>query len=53
MASVFWDVHGVIFINYLEKGWTITGPYYDALLDRLVHEIRKKRPQFEKEKNPF
>ncbi|KAF7271646.1 hypothetical protein GWI33_015495 [Rhynchophorus ferrugineus] len=24
MASVFWDAHGIIFINYLEKGSTMT-----------------------------
>ena len=36
MASVFWNAHGVIFIDYLEKGRTITGTYYAALLDRLV-----------------
>ena len=34
MASAFWDSHGVIFIEYLEKGWTITGAHYAALLDR-------------------
>ncbi|XP_055308260.1 uncharacterized protein LOC129572342, partial [Sitodiplosis mosellana] len=33
MASVFWDAHGIIFIDYLEKGRTITGAYYAALLD--------------------
>lgn len=27
MASVFWDAHGIIFIDYLEKGKTITGEY--------------------------
>ena len=43
MASVFWDTHWVIFIDYLEKGRTITGAYYAALLDWLVHEIMKKR----------
>ena len=32
MASVFWDAHGVIFIDYLEKGSTITGVYYATLL---------------------
>ena len=42
MVSIFWDVHGVNFIDYLEKGKRITGAYYAALLDRLVHEIRKK-----------
>ena len=33
MASVFWDAHGVIFIDCLEKGRMITGAYYAALLD--------------------
>ena len=49
IASVFWDAHGVIFIDYLEKGRTITGEFYAALLDRLVDEIRKKRPHFKKQ----
>ena len=40
MANVFWDVHGVIFIDYLEKGRAITGAYYAAILDRLVDEIK-------------
>ena len=53
MASVFWDAHGVIFIDYFEKERTITGSYYAALLDRLVNKIRKKRASFEEEKNPF
>ena len=42
MTSVFWDAHGVIFIDYLKKGRKITGAYYPALLDRLLDEIRKK-----------
>ena len=40
MTSVFWGTHRVIFIDCLEKGRTITGAYYAALLDRLVDEIR-------------
>ena len=48
MASVFGDAHGVIFIDYLEKGSTIIGAYYSALLDSLVDKIRDKRPHFEK-----
>ena len=52
MASIFWDAHGVIFIEYLEKESTITGAYYAALLDRLVDKIRKKR-QHLKKKNLF
>ena len=50
MASVFWDARGVIYINYLEKGRTITGEYYATLLDRLVDEIRKKRPHLKEKK---
>ena len=53
MARVFWDAYGVIFIDYLEKGKTITGAYYTALLDRLVNEIRKKRPHLKKKKIHF
>ena len=53
MASVFWDAHGVIFIYYLEKGRTMTGAYYAALLDRLVDQIRKKRPHLKKKQILF
>ena len=45
MASVFWDVHGILFIDYLEKGKTIKNDYYMALLNRLSAEIKKKRPR--------
>ncbi|XP_014487341.1 PREDICTED: histone-lysine N-methyltransferase SETMAR-like [Dinoponera quadriceps] len=33
MATVFWDSQGVIYIDYLEKGKTVTGLYYAELLD--------------------
>lgn len=45
LASVFWDTQGIIFIDYLEHGRTITGPYYITLLERLVQELKKKRPR--------
>jgi histone-lysine N-methyltransferase SETMAR len=32
MASVFWDAEGILFIDYLEKGKTITREYYSNLL---------------------
>jgi hypothetical protein len=35
MASVFWDAEGILFIDYLEKGKTITGEYYSNLLTGL------------------
>ncbi|KAF7265909.1 hypothetical protein GWI33_020655 [Rhynchophorus ferrugineus] len=43
----FWDAHGIIFIDYLEKGRTINSDYYIALLDRLKDEIVKKMVAFE------
>ena len=53
MASVFWDVKGIIFIDYLQKGTTINSVYYCALLDRLKAEIAKKRPHLQKKKVLF
>ena len=41
LASVFWDAHGILFIDYLEKGRTINCKYYMALLVRLKREIAK------------
>ena len=35
LASVFWDAHGILFIDYLEKGRTINCEYYMELLVRL------------------
>ena len=50
MASVLWDAHGVLFINYLEKGKTINSGYCMALKDWLSAEIKKKRPHMQKKK---
>lgn len=35
MASVFWDAKGILLIDYLPTGQTITGQYYANLLDQL------------------
>jgi histone-lysine N-methyltransferase SETMAR len=48
MASVFWDAEGILFIDYLEKGKTITGEYYSNLLTRLDEKICEKRPGLQK-----
>lgn len=53
MASVFWDTHGVIFIDYLEKGKSINSDYYIDLLVRLKEEIAKKRPHMQRKKILF
>ena len=53
ITSVFWDIHGVIFIDYLKKGRSITKAYYAALLDRLVDEFKKKCPHLKKKRTLF
>jgi hypothetical protein len=41
------------FIDYLEKGKTITGEYYSNLLTRLDEKIREKISGLEKKKSSF
>lgn len=53
MASVFWDAKGILLIDYLAKGRTITGEYYSNLLDQLDTKIREKRPGLKKKKIIF
>ena len=53
MATVFWDVSGVIHIDYLQKGRTINGEYYTNLLDRFNEDLKKKRPHLAKKKVLF
>ena len=50
MASVFWDAEGILFIDYLEKGKTITGEYYSNLLTRLDDKFVKKDPVCKRKK---
>jgi len=53
MASVFWDAEGILFIDYLEKGKTITGQYYSNLLAKLDKKFCEKRPGLQKKKSSF
>ena len=39
MASVFWDSEGVLMIDYLERGKTVTGAHYAELVCKLRVEI--------------
>jgi histone-lysine N-methyltransferase SETMAR len=48
MALVFWDAGGILFIDYLEQGKTITGEYYSKLLTRLDGKICEERPSLQK-----
>ena len=45
---MFWDDEGILFIDYLEKGKTITREYYSNLLTRLDEKIHEKRPGLQK-----
>ena len=51
LASIFWDVQGILFIDYLEKRRTINNKYYIALLMCFKEEIAKKTPSNEEEKH--
>ncbi|GFV56546.1 mariner Mos1 transposase [Trichonephila clavipes] len=53
MANVFWDSHGVILINYLQKGKIITGAYYASLRYKLKAEFVEKRPHLQRKKILF
>jgi len=53
MATVFWDSQGVIYIDYLEKGKTVTGLYYAELLGRFAAELQKIRTHLAKKKVLF
>lgn len=43
LAHIFWDAHGILFIDYHESKKTMNDTSYAALLDRLNDEIKKKR----------
>jgi len=50
LATVFWDMHGILLIDYMPTGSTITGEYYARLLDQLKHAIVTKRPGLQRKK---
>lgn len=53
MATVFWDCQGILLVDYLEKGKSITGLYYAGLLHNLNDEICNNRRGIEKKKVLF
>jgi len=53
MATVFWDSQGMIYIDYLAKGKTVTGLYYAELKVRFAAELQKIRPYLAKKKGLF
>ncbi|UYV70073.1 hypothetical protein LAZ67_7001710 [Cordylochernes scorpioides] len=53
MASVFWSTEGILLIDYLGKGITISGEYYYNFPDQLDVKIREKRPGLKKKNHPL
>lgn len=53
MATIFWDANGVILIDFLEKGRTITGKSYSELLDQFDKKLKETRPHLAKKKVLF
>jgi hypothetical protein len=39
---VFWGINGILLVDYLENGATITAKYYVALLDKLQQQLVSK-----------
>ncbi|GFR99138.1 histone-lysine N-methyltransferase SETMAR, partial [Elysia marginata] len=44
MATVFWVSRGVIFLDVLPKGESVSADRYCETFDRLRHAVRRKRP---------
>ena len=44
MATVFWDAEGVIMVDFLDKGKTVTCVYYEQVLHKLRAALQEKRP---------
>ena len=43
MMVTFWDKYGILLIEYLLRGMTISGIYYASTIERLGCTILKKR----------
>ncbi|UYV75022.1 hypothetical protein LAZ67_12002126 [Cordylochernes scorpioides] len=43
MVSVFWDSEGVLLLDFLNKGQTITGNYCENIVKQLREAIKEKR----------
>jgi len=45
MATVFWDIKGVLLLDFLERNHGVTGQHYSDQLEEQLHpSIRSKRP---------
>jgi histone-lysine N-methyltransferase SETMAR len=53
LATVFWDQKGILLLDFLETGTTISGEYYSGLLEKLKDQILAHRPHLQKKKVLF
>nr|CAH7765296.1 unnamed protein product [Callosobruchus chinensis] len=44
MATVFWDRHGVLLVDFMPRGTTINAARYCETLEKLRRAIKNKRP---------
>jgi Transposase. len=51
MTSVFWGAKGILLIDYLPTGQTITGQYYSNHLDQMQEKIHETKARYFKEKS--
>lgn len=40
MLSIFWDKDGILLVDYLPRGFSITRGYYTSLLDQLKEAVK-------------
>ena len=43
LLSVFWNTQGVVMVDYLQRGATITGLYYAHLIHKFRDAIKERR----------
>ena len=43
MATVFWDMKGILLIDWLPEGSTVNAQYYCGVLERLREKIKSER----------
>ncbi len=44
MVTVFWDQHGILLVEFMDRGTTINSERYCEILDKLRKAIKNKRP---------
>jgi hypothetical protein len=51
MVIIFFNIRGVITIEWVPEGQTVNQKYYLKVLTKLWERVRKKRPEFWKKKS--